>query len=132
MTCIVTRAKVSLRFNVKKMVIYPIVMGFSLIILCIVLQHGLCGGELGGFATRCRPFKTYQQHSLNFSLLANSLKMSNYLYGSLSLKTNSIFLRNSRFLKIQRIFNQKFSRGLPQNSKNCYADNQSRTLLFPV
>ena len=39
-TCIGTRAKVSLRFNVKTMVIYPIVMGFSLIILCIVLQHG--------------------------------------------------------------------------------------------
>ena len=50
-TCIGTRAKVSLRFNVKTMVIYPIVMGFSLIILCIVLQHGLWGGELGGFAT---------------------------------------------------------------------------------
>lgn len=50
-TCIGTRAKVSLKFNVKTMVIYPIVMGFSLIIACMVLHHGLWGGELCGFAT---------------------------------------------------------------------------------
>ena len=45
-TCIGTRAKKSLRFNIRTMVIYPIIVGFSLIIICIVLQHGLWGGEL--------------------------------------------------------------------------------------
>ena len=50
-TCIGTRAKKSLRFNIRTMVIYPIIVGFSLIIICIVLQHGLWGGELCGFST---------------------------------------------------------------------------------
>ena len=50
-TCIGTRAKKSLRFNVRTMVIYPMAVGFSLIIVCIVLQHGLWGGELCGFST---------------------------------------------------------------------------------
>ena len=50
-TCIGTRAKKSLRFNIRTMVIYPMAVGFSLIIVCIVLQHGLWGGELCGFST---------------------------------------------------------------------------------
>ena len=52
-TCIGTRAKVSLRFNVKTMVIYPIVMGFSLIILCRAWRfchqpRTLCPGKYRG------------------------------------------------------------------------------------
>ena len=35
-TCIGTRAKKSLRFNVRTMVIYPIIVGFSLIIIIAV------------------------------------------------------------------------------------------------
>ena len=50
-TCIGTRAKKSLRFNVKTMVLYPIIVGFSLIVICMVLHHGLWGGELCGFST---------------------------------------------------------------------------------
>ena len=39
-TCIGTRAKKSLKFNLKTMVLYPIIAGFTLIILCIVVQQG--------------------------------------------------------------------------------------------
>ena len=50
-TCIGTRARKDLRFNVKTMVIYPIICGFSFIIACMVMQPGLWGGELWGFPT---------------------------------------------------------------------------------
>ena len=47
-TCIGTRAKKSLKFNLKTMVLYPIIAGFTLIILCIVVQQGTWGGILYG------------------------------------------------------------------------------------
>ena len=50
-TCIGTKAQISLRFNVKTMVVYPIIAGFALSILCIVLHNGIWGGEVAGFAT---------------------------------------------------------------------------------
>ena len=47
-TCIGTRAKKSLKFNLKTMVLYPIIAGFTLIILCVVVQQGTWGGILYG------------------------------------------------------------------------------------
>ena len=43
-TCIGTRAKKSLKFNVRTMVVYPIIAGFSLMITCIVVHNGFWGG----------------------------------------------------------------------------------------
>ena len=48
-TCIGTRAKKSLKFNVKTMVVYPIIAGFSLMITCIVVHNGFWGGMMMGF-----------------------------------------------------------------------------------
>ena len=50
-TCIGTRAKKELRFNLKTMVLYPIVVGFSLIVACLALHPGLWGGTMMGLAT---------------------------------------------------------------------------------
>ena len=48
-TCIGTRAKKSLKFNVRTMVVYPIIAGFSLMITCIVVHNGFWGGMMMGF-----------------------------------------------------------------------------------
>ena len=48
-TCIGTRAKKSLKFNVKTMVVYPIIAGFSLMIICIVVHNGFWRGMMMGF-----------------------------------------------------------------------------------
>ena len=47
-TCIGTRAKKSLKFNLKTMVLYPIIAGFTFIILCVVVHQGNWGGILYG------------------------------------------------------------------------------------
>ena len=47
-TCIGTRAKKSLKFNLKTMVLYPIIAGFTFIILCVVVHQGTWGGILYG------------------------------------------------------------------------------------
>ena len=53
-TCIGTRAKKSLKFNMKTMVIYPTASGISLIFLCIWLHYGQWGGMLAGYpVNRC-------------------------------------------------------------------------------
>ena len=48
-TCIGTRAKKSLKFNLKTMVLYPIIAGFTMIIICMAVHHGTWGGTLAGF-----------------------------------------------------------------------------------
>ena len=48
-TCIGTRARKSLKFNAKTMVVYPIIVGFSLIITCIAVHNGFWGGMMMGF-----------------------------------------------------------------------------------
>ena len=48
-TCIGTRAKKSLKFNVRTMVVYPVIAGFSLMIICIVVHNGFWGGMMMGF-----------------------------------------------------------------------------------
>ena len=48
-TCIGTRARKSLKFNVKTMVVYPIIAGFSLMIACIAVHNGFWGGMMMGF-----------------------------------------------------------------------------------
>ena len=50
-TCVGTKAKKSLKFNLKTMVLYPIIAGFTFIILCIVVQQGTWGGILYGLPT---------------------------------------------------------------------------------
>lgn len=47
-TCIGTKAKKSLKFNLKTMVLYPIIAGFTFIILCVVVHQGTWGGILYG------------------------------------------------------------------------------------
>ena len=47
-TCIGTRAKKSLKFNLKTMVLYPIIAGFTFIVLCVVVHQGTWGGILYG------------------------------------------------------------------------------------
>ena len=48
-TCMGTKAKKSLNFNMKTMVGYPIVIGFFLVMVCIFLHDGQWGGYLAGF-----------------------------------------------------------------------------------
>ncbi len=48
-TCIGTRAKKSLKFNLKTMVLYPVIAGFAMIIVCMVVHNGMWGGYMGGF-----------------------------------------------------------------------------------
>lgn len=48
-TCMGTRAKKSLNFNMKTMVGYPIVIGFFLIMACIFVHKGLWGANVAGF-----------------------------------------------------------------------------------
>ena len=48
-TCIGTRAKKSLKFNLKTMVLYPVIAGFTMIIICMAVHHGTWGGILAGF-----------------------------------------------------------------------------------
>ena len=48
-TCIGTRAKKSLKFNLKTMVLYPIIAGLSMIIVCLIVHHGTWGGIIAGF-----------------------------------------------------------------------------------
>ena len=50
-TCIGTKARKSLRFNLKTMVLYPIIAGFAMIIVCMVVHCGMWGGYMGGFPT---------------------------------------------------------------------------------
>ena len=50
-TCIGTRAKKSLKFNIRTMVLYPIIAGFSMIVLCMVVHAGQWGGLMGGIPT---------------------------------------------------------------------------------
>ncbi|MCI1741577.1 MAG: type IV secretory system conjugative DNA transfer family protein [Prevotella sp.] len=53
-TCIGTRARKSLKFNRKTMVIYPVIVGFVLIFLCIYLHIGNWGGCWAGIpVNRC-------------------------------------------------------------------------------
>ena len=47
-TCIGTKAKKSLKFNIRTMVLYPIIAGFSMIIFCMVVHIGEWGGMMGG------------------------------------------------------------------------------------
>ncbi len=47
-TCIGTKAKKSLKFNIRTMVLYPIIAGFSMIIFCMVVHIGEWGGLMGG------------------------------------------------------------------------------------
>ena len=53
-TCIGTRAKKSLKFNMKTMVIYPTASGVALIFLCIWLHYGQWGGYMASYpVNRC-------------------------------------------------------------------------------
>ena len=47
-TCIGTKAKKSLKFNIRTMVLYPIIAGFSMIVVCMVFHIGEWGGMMGG------------------------------------------------------------------------------------
>lgn len=47
-TCTGTKAKKSLKFNMRTMVIYPVVLGFSCIILCMIFHTGQWGGLVAG------------------------------------------------------------------------------------
>ena len=48
-TCIGTKAKKSLKFNLKTMVLYPIIAGFAMIVVCLIVHHGTWGGVIAGF-----------------------------------------------------------------------------------
>ena len=48
-TCIGTKAKKSLKFNLKTMVLYPIIAGFTMIVVCLIVHHGTWGGVIAGF-----------------------------------------------------------------------------------
>ena len=53
-TCIGTRAKKSLRFNLRTMVVYPIAAGSLMIVLCFIFHAGQWGGYYAGIAmNRC-------------------------------------------------------------------------------
>ena len=53
-TCIGTRAKKSLKFNMKTMVIYPTASGVALIFLCIWLHYGQWGDYMASYpVNRC-------------------------------------------------------------------------------
>ena len=49
-TCIGTKAKKSLKFNLKTMVLYPIIAGFAMIVVCLIVHHGTWGGVIAGFS----------------------------------------------------------------------------------
>lgn len=46
-TCTGTKAKKSLKFNMRTMVVFPILVGFASIILCMVFHSGHWGGYIG-------------------------------------------------------------------------------------
>lgn len=48
-TCIGTRPRKALKFNVKTMVLYPITVGITLMAACIMLHEGVWGGIVLGF-----------------------------------------------------------------------------------
>lgn len=50
-TCTGTKAKKSLNFNLKTMVVYPIVIGFSFVLVCMIVHNGQWGGYLAGIPT---------------------------------------------------------------------------------
>lgn len=53
-TCIGTKARKSLKFNLKTMVIYPILVGITFTILCLVFHQGMWGGYWAGIPmNRC-------------------------------------------------------------------------------
>lgn len=53
-TCIGTRAQKSLRWNMKTMVIYPMIVGITATLLCFVFQAGTWGGLFAGYPlSRC-------------------------------------------------------------------------------
>jgi hypothetical protein len=53
-TCIGTKARKSLKFNLKTMVIYPILVGITFTILCLVFHQGMWGGYWAGIPmSRC-------------------------------------------------------------------------------
>jgi hypothetical protein len=53
-TCIGTRARKSLKFNLKTMVLYPILVGALAIVFCLFLHPGAWGGYWAGFPiNRC-------------------------------------------------------------------------------
>ncbi len=50
-TCIGTRAKKELKFNMKTMVVYPLIIGFYLVVTSILVHKDAWGGTLFGFPT---------------------------------------------------------------------------------
>ena len=46
-----TKPKKAVKFNVRTMVIYPFLLGITLICLCLIFHHGFWGGSLFGFPT---------------------------------------------------------------------------------
>lgn len=50
LTCIGTKAKKDMKFNLKTMVIIPLVAGFSLILLCLLVHPGEWGGWFGSLS----------------------------------------------------------------------------------
>ena len=50
-TCIGTRAKKALKFNLRTMVIYPICVGITLTAACMIVHGGSWGGESFGLPT---------------------------------------------------------------------------------
>ncbi len=51
--CIGTKAKKALKFNLKTMVVYPVLAGLTLVGLCFIFHHGTWGMSLFGFP--CKP-----------------------------------------------------------------------------
>ena len=47
--CIGTKAKKALKFNLKTMVVYPVLAGLTLVGLCFIFHHGTWGMSLFGF-----------------------------------------------------------------------------------
>ena len=47
--CIGTKAKKALKFNVRTMVIYPVLSGLTLVALCFIFHHGEWGMSIFGF-----------------------------------------------------------------------------------
>ena len=53
-TCIGTKARKDVKFNVKTMVFYPLLFGGTCILLCLLCHKGTWGGMLMGIPTnRC-------------------------------------------------------------------------------